>query len=234
MITLSIIIPVYNERDTFLTIVQRVQQLPVEKEIIVIDDCSTDGTRELVQDLEGDNLRIILQPRNLRKGNSVKKGIQAAQGEYVVIQDADLEYDPEDLMALLEVAQQSGVAAVLGSRLLGAQQRGEALPSSIFSWGRDALTLLYRLLYRSHLTDIATCYKMAPTALLQSLELRCDGFDLDFELVAKLTKMAQRHRLRVVEVPISYKPRTVSEGKKLRWTDGLTALWALIKYRFVD
>ncbi len=232
--TLSIIIPVYNERETILTVVQRVQQLPIDKEIIIIDNCSTDGTRELVQELEGNNLRVILQPRNLNKGNSVKKGIQVARGQYLVIQDADLEYNPQDLMTLLQAVQQPQVAAVLGSRILGARRQGQALPGSVYSWGRQALTCLYRLLYQSQLTDIATCYKMAPTRLLQSLNLRCNGFDLDFELVAKLTKLAKRQGREVVEVPISYEPRTAREGKKLRWWDGLAAAWALVKYRFVD
>ena len=232
--TLSVVIPVYNEQDTILTLLQQVQALPIDKEIIIIDNCSTDGTRELVQELKGDNLRVILQPRNLQKGNSVKRGIQAAQGEYLVIQDADLEYDPQDLLTLLETAQQPGVAAVLGSRILGARQRGEALPRSIYSLGRTVLNAVHRLLYRSGLTDIATCYKMAPTALLQGFKLRCNGFDLDFELAAKFAKVARRRGLRVVEVPISYRPRTVSEGKKIRWTDGIAALWTLIKYRFAD
>jgi len=230
--TLSIIIPFYNERDTILTIIKQVHQLPVDKEIIVIDNCSTDGTRELVQELE--DLRVILQPRNLRKGNAVKKGIQAARGEYLVIQDGDLEYNPQDLMRLLEVVRQPEVAAAFGSRILGTQQRNQAMPRSVFSWGRQALTGLFRLLYNSRLTDIATCYKMAPTKLLQSLRLRCDGFDLDFELAAKLTKLAKRQSLHVVEVPISYQPRTVRQGKKMRCWDGLAATWALLKYRFVD
>ena len=232
--TLSIIIPVYNERDTILTIIQQVQQLPVDQEIIVIDNYSTDGTRELVQELESEGLRVILQPRNLEKGNSVKKGIQAAQGEYLVIQDADLEYDPQDLMTMLEAVQQPSVAAVFGSRILGAKQRGERWGGSLFSWGRAALTALFRLLYNSRLTDVATCYKMAPTKLLHSLKLRCNGFDLDFELAAKLTKLAKSQGLQVVEVPISYQPRSAQEGKKLRWWDGIAAGWALLKYRFMD
>ena len=232
--TLSVIVPVYNEWDTILRALERVQQLPVDKEVIVIDNCSTDGTRELLQQLDDDNLRVILQPRNLKKGNSVKKGIQAAQGTYTVIQDADLEYDPRDLMKMLEVVQAPGVAAVLGSRILEAAQHPGGLRGWTFWWARRALSGLHRLLYRSQLTDIATCYKMAPTQLLQSLKLRCESFDLDFELTAKLTKLARRQGLQVVEVPISYAARTVSEGKKIRWTDGLAALWTLVKYRFMD
>ena len=231
---LSVIIPVYNEKDTVGTVIERVRQLPVETELIVVDNDSTDGTRQIIQELDYPELQLILQPRNLQKGNSVKKGMQAARGEYTVIQDADLEYDPQDLMKLLEKVQEPGVLAVLGSRVLGAAQQHKKLPSSIFSLGRSGLTGWYRLLYGGDLTDIATCYKLAPTELLQSLNLRCEGFDLDFELVAKLTKIARCHGQRVVEVPISYQPRTVQEGKKIRWSDGIRALWALTKFRFTD
>ncbi len=231
---LSIIVPVYNERDTILTVLQRVQQLPVDKEIIVIDNCSTDGTRELLQELDDDNLRVILQPRNLKKGNSVKKGIEAARGTYTVIQDADLEYDPQDLVRMLAAAQQPGVAAVFGSRILDTDQHSDGIRGWTFWWARRALSGLHRLLYRSQLTDVSTCYKMAPTQLLQSLKLRCDGFDLDFELAAKLAKVANQQDRKVVEIPISYHPRGIDQGKKLRWWDGIGAVWALSKYRLVD
>ncbi len=231
---LSVIIPVYNEKDTVRTIIDRVRELPIETELIVVDDKSTNGSREIVQELDYPNLQVIVQPRNLQKGNSVKKGIQAARGEYTVIQDADLEYDPQDLPRLLEKNRQPGVLAVFGSRLLGAREQERKLPVSAFSVGRNALTTWYRLLYGNKMTDIATCYKMAPTAVLQALNLRCEGFDLDFELAAKLTKLARQRGEQVVEVPISYHPRTVAEGKKIRWSDGIRALWALTKFRFTE
>ncbi len=231
---LSIIIPVYNEKHTVCTIIDRVRELPIETELIVVDDKSTDGTREIIQELDYANLQVILQPRNRRKGECVKKGIRAARGEYTVIQDADLEYDPQDLIKLFERVQQPAVLAVFGSRLLGAAQQQRKLPVSTFSLGRNVLNAWYRLLYGSDLTDIATCYKMAPTAVLQALNLRCEGFDLDFELAAKLTKLARQRGEQVVEVPISYHPRTVAEGKKIRWQDGIRALWALTRFRFTD
>ena len=231
---LSVIIPVYNEKETVCTIIERVRELPVETELIVVDNKSTDGTREILEQLDYPNLRVILQPRNLQKGNSVKRGIQAARGEQTVIQDADLEYEPRDLLSLLETVQQPGVLAVFGSRLLGATRQQQKLPTSIFAVGRNLLTAWFRLLYCTNLTDIATCYKMAPTEVLQNLELRCEGFDLDFELAAKLTKLARQRGRQVVEVPISYHPRTVHEGKKVRWSDGIRAVWALTKFRFVD
>ena len=231
---LSVIIPVYNEKATVCTIIDRVRELPIETEGIVVDNKSTDGTREIIQELDYPNLQVILQPRNLQKGNSVKRGIRAAHGAYTVIQDADLEYDPQDLPRLLERIQQPGVLAVFGSRLLGAGEHRRKLPLSVFSMGRNALTAWFWLLYGSSLTDIATCYKRAPTDLLKGLNLRCEGFDLDFELAAKLTKLARRRGEQVVEVPIAYQPRSVAEGKKIRWKDGIRALWALTRFRFTN
>jgi len=231
---LSVIIPVYNEKDTVCTIIDRVRELPVVTELIVVDNKSTDGTREIIKALGYPDLQIILQPRNLQKGNSVKKGIRAARGEYTVIQDADLEYDPRDLLVLLDKVQKPGVLAVFGSRLRGAAQQQAKLPRSVFALGRSALTAWFRLLYGSGLTDIATCYKMAPTEVFRSLNLHCEGFDLDFELAAKLSRLARQRGQQVVEVPISYQPRTVQEGKKIRWSDGIKALWTLTKCRFAD
>jgi len=231
---LSVIIPVYNERNTVCTIIDRVREMPIETEIIVVDDKSTDGTREILRELDYPNLQVLFQPRNLHKGNCVKEGIRKASGKYTVIQDADLEYDPQDIPRLLEKVQQPGVLAVFGSRLLGASEDGRKLPFSTFSVGRNALTAWYRLLYGTNLTDIATCYKMMPTEVLRGLNLRCEGFDIEFELAAKLAKLARQRGEQVVEVPIAYQPRSVAEGKKIRWQDGIRALWALTKLRFTD
>jgi dolichol-phosphate mannosyltransferase len=231
---LSVVMPVYNERDTVLEVIERVRAVPVEKEIIVVDNDSTDGTRELVQAVTYPEVRVILQPRNLMKGNSVKKGIGAAQGEYLIIQDADLEYDPGDYEALLSEAHKDEVLAVLGSRTLGAAERGESLPRSAFSLGRELLTAYFNLLFGARLTDIATCYKLAPTALFKDLRLKSDGFDLDFELAAKFVRRARREGKTVSEVPISYHPRTTEQGKKIRWWDGVASLIAITRYRFAD
>ena len=231
---LSVVMPVYNERGTVLEVVEQVRAVPIEKEIIIVDNDSTDGTRELIQTIKHPEVRIILQPRNLMKGNSVKKGIAAAQGDYLIIQDADLEYDPRDYEALLAEAEKEEVLAVLGSRTLGAAQRGETLPRSAFSLGRDVLTAYFNLLFGVRLTDIATCYKLAPTALFQDLKLKSDGFDLDFELSAKFVRRAREQGKTVSEVPISYHPRTTEEGKKIRWWDGVASLGAITKYRVVD
>ncbi len=228
---LSVIMPVYNERGTVLEVLDRVRAVPVEKEIVIVDNCSTDGTRELLEQLSLPNVRVIFQAANMQKGNSVKKGLAAAAGEFVVVQDADLEYDPQDHMALLAEAQKPDVAAVFGSRPLGAAVRGSRLPSTVFGIGRNWITGYFRLLYGSRLTDIATCYKMMRATVAQSLDLRRDGFDLDFEIACKLTRLAALTGKRLAEVPIYYAPRSVAEGKKIRWQDGLPAVAAITQCR---
>lgn len=229
---LSVVMPVYNERATLPKILERVRAVDIDKEIIIVDNCSTDGTREIVQALDLPEVRTILQDRNRQKGNSVKKGIAAARGEYTIIQDADLEYDPQDYPALLAEAERPGVLAVLGSRVLGAAQRGETLPRTSFSIGREVLNAYFNVLFGTRLTDIATCYKLAPTDFLQSLPLVSDGFDLDFELPARFVLEARARGMEVREVPIRYYPRTTEEGKKIRWTDGLASLAAITRFRF--
>jgi dolichol-phosphate mannosyltransferase len=228
---LSVIMPVYNERGTVLQMLDRVQAVDIDKQVIVVDNRSTDGTRELLENVDAPGVRVIFQQANMQKGNSVKKGIAAAEGEFVVVQDADLEYDPQDHVAMLAQAEQEGVIAVFGSRILGAAQRGEKLPSTVHSFGREVITVFFRGLYRSSLTDIATCYKMMRTDVARSLDLRCDGFDLDFEIACKLARLAARQGKRVAEVPIYYSPRTTEEGKKIGWRDGLTAIRAIARFR---
>jgi glycosyltransferase involved in cell wall biosynthesis len=222
---LTVIIPVYNERQTFPTLLARVQAVDIDKEILVVDNCSTDGTRELLQQLSGERLEVVLQPRNFGKGMSVRTGIKRARGEYLIVQDADLEYNPEEIRSLLERAE-AGAPVVFGSRLLG----GKPVVPLSHALGRDFLNLLFRVLYGARITDVATCYKLMRTDIAQSLTLRSTGFDLDYELPAKLCKAGYP----IVEVPVSYRPRTLAEGKKLRWTVGFRALWVLLKYRLVD
>lgn len=229
---LSIVMPVYNERPTVLEILRRVRELPVEKEVIIVDNCSTDGTRELLQGLQYSDTKVVLQPRNLMKGNSVKRGISLAQGTYVCVQDGDLEYDPGDLVTMLAAIQQEGVLAVFGSRMLGAQARGERIPKTIYRLGGDFVNWVFQLLFGSPLTDIASCYKMAPRRVLQSLELTCNSFDLDFETAAKLQMEARKRGQKIVELPIHYAPRSVREGKKIKWRDGLHAIATLWRARF--
>lgn len=232
MTTLSVVVPVYNEAETIVEIIDQVRAVPIDKEIIIVDNCSTDGTRELVLAMAHPEVRVILQDRNRRKGNSVKRGIAQARGQYTIIQDGDLEYDPRDYEPLLDAVQSDGVLAALGSRVLGMQERGEAMPVSCFAFGRDLLNDYFNVLYDAELTDIATCYKLAPTEVFQSLGLVSDGFDLDFEIAGKFVLEARRRGMTVADLPIRYYPRTTEEGKKIRWTDGVTSLLAITRYRF--
>jgi dolichol-phosphate mannosyltransferase len=231
---LTVVVPVYNEKATILEILDRVRAVEVDKEIIVVDNCSTDGTREIVEGLDLPDVCVILQDRNRMKGNSVKKGIAAARGQYTIIQDADLEYDPRDYLPLLAEVERDEVLAVLGSRVLGMAERGQPMPRSSFAIGRDFLNDYFNVLFSTDLTDIATCYKLAPTEVFQSLNLHSDGFDLDFEMPAKFVLEAQRRGQVVSELPIRYYPRSVEEGKKIRWTDGIASLAAITRFRFVQ
>lgn len=231
---LTVVLPAYNEIKTIEEIVKRVRAVAIDKEIIIVDNCSTDGTREVVQKMDYPDVRIVLQERNMRKGNSVKKGIAAAKGDFIIIQDADLEYDPQDYIPLLAEAEKADTFAVLGSRMLGLKVRGEKLKGSVFNIGRAAINTWFQLLYGSRLSDVASCYKMSRRETLQNLKLKCDSFDLDYELSAKFVKGAKRNRQKVVEVPIQYDPRTIKQGKKIGWRDGIAALWVIFKFRFVD
>jgi dolichol-phosphate mannosyltransferase len=223
---LSVIMAAYNEKDTILHALERVWATDIgswEKEIIVVDNCSTDGTREILQGLEqSDGLRIIFQPRNMGKGTSIRTAIAHCTGDYSVIQDADLEYDPDEWPLLLQKASAEELDAVYGSRTLSGQA------TYIYAqnyWGVRFLTWLTNLLFGTSYTDVATACKMVRTSVLQSLNLICSGFDLDFELSNKLGKNGYR----VGEVPITYRPRSVEEGKKIRPTDGLRALWVILR-----
>ncbi len=226
---LSVIIPVYNEQNTFRTLFEKVQAVDVDKEIIIVDNCSTDGTREILSELSSnrnERLRIVLQPQNYGKGTSVRVGIQLADGKYLIVQDADLEYDPQDYPKLLAAAEEGKHPVVYGSRLMamGVQEH----KSPLFYFGRTFLSDVFSLLYGQRITDVSTCYKLIRTDVAQSLPLKCCGFDLDFEISAKLA----RRGYHIHEVPISYHPRTVAEGKKLRLRDGWIALWTLVRCRF--
>ncbi|MCX7680494.1 MAG: glycosyltransferase family 2 protein [Anaerolineae bacterium] len=227
---LSIIICVYNERDTILTVLERVRAAHLgeewEKEIIVVDNFSTDGTRELLQELNAPDIKVIFHPRNLGKGSSVRTGIAHCTGDYAIIQDADLEYDPQDYTLFLERVAEDHPAAIYGSRTLG----GRAIYKYVANyWGVRFLTALTNLLYGAQLTDVATAAKMVRTDVLKSLHLSGTGFDLDFELTDKLLRAGYH----IAEVPISYRPRTIAEGKKIRPWDGLWALKVILRDRLL-
>ena len=233
---LSVIIPAFNERNTILEILKRVQAVPVEKEIIIVDDGSTDGTSEILKQVisgkwlvgseKQENLKIILKEKNEGKGAAIREGLKKTGGDVVVIQDADLEYDPMDWLKMLKVMEEKNAGVVYGSRILG---KGEKSSLSFYLGGRF-LSLLANLLYGTRITDEPTCYKMFRADVIRSIKLHCDGFEFCPEVTARVAKKGYR----IYEVPISYKPRKMMEGKKIRWKDGVVAMLTLIEQRFID
>lgn len=224
----SVIMPVFNEYDTIHEILKRVRQVSVVSEIIIVDDGSTDGTRPILEALDGsDRVKVILHQSNSGKGAAVRTGIQNATGDVIIIQDADLEYDPNDYPLLLKPIEEGQSDVVYGSRFLG-----NVAPEFLF-WskvGNKTLTFFTNLLYNQRLTDMETCYKAFRRSLMDDIPLRSKRFELEPEITSKFLKRG----LQIVEVPIHYDPRGFSEGKKIGLRDGLEAVWTLIKYRFVD
>jgi len=223
---LSVIIPVYNERATILEILKKVTSVPVEKEIIIIDDGSTDGTKEILKEIQDtQNLKIIFKYKNEGKGAAIREGLQYVSGDIVVIQDADLEYDPMDWLKMLNIIQGKKADVVYGSRVLG---RGEKSSLTFYLGGRF-LSFLANILYRTKITDEPTCYKMFRRDVIRSIKLNCKGFEFCPEVTAKIAKKGYK----IYEVSVNYKARKIKEGKKIRWKDGMIAIWTLIKYRFL-
>jgi len=223
---LSIIMPVYNERRTLRQILARVAAVPYEIEIICVDDCSHDGTQEIFQDLQRQysQLQVLTHPRNLGKGAALRNGIQKASGDFVIIQDADLEYDPADYSALLDPLIQGKADVVYGSRFLGGRPH-----RVLYFWhsvGNKLLTLLSNCLTNINLTDVETGYKAFRREVIQSIPLEEHRFGFEPEITVKIAK----RRLRIYEVGISYFGRTYEEGKKINWKDGVRAVWCLVKY----
>jgi len=220
----SVLIPVYNERDTVAETIARVRASPVEKEIIVVDDASADDTAGIVASLAGPDLKLVRQPRNQGKGAAIRRGLEEVSGEIVLIQDADLEYDPADYPALIAPILAGEAAVVYGTR--APRFEGMRWPHRVFNW---IAARLANLLYRAGITDEATCYKVFRTEVLRAIPLRCRRFEFCPEVTAKVRKRG----LAIREVPVSYHARSVGAGKKIRWWDGVIALWTLIKYRFL-
>lgn len=225
---LSVVIPAYNEAGTVARAIERVRAVPLRLEIVVVDDGSTDGTRQILERLHADGLvdQLALHPHNCGKGAAVRSGIQHATGDVIVIQDADLEYDPFDLPRLLQPIQDGRADAVFGSRFRGSEQR------VLYFWhrvGNGVLTVLSNMLTDLNLTDMETCYKMIRADLLRSLPLRTNRFGIEPELTARLAQA----RARIYEVPISYDGRTYAEGKKIGWRDGVAALWHIVRAALV-
>jgi glycosyltransferase involved in cell wall biosynthesis len=244
---LSVIIPVFNERTTLLELVCRVQATNLADEIVIVDDASTDGTRELLRELdllksEGkldasandprkklrlDNVRLLFQEKNRGKGAALRRGFQQVTGDILIVQDADLEYDPKDYAKLLEPILDGRADVVYGSRFLGGPQRVH------FFWhyvGNKFLTLLSDMITNLNLTDMETCYKVFRREVIEGIQLKSNRFGFEPEVTVKIAK----GKWRVYEVPISYSGRSYEEGKKITWRDGLVALYTIVRYRLID
>jgi glycosyltransferase involved in cell wall biosynthesis len=223
---LSVVMPIYNERNTLREIVRRVLGVPRATELICVDDGSTDGSREILQDLQVEEpaLKVLLQPRNLGKGAALRRGIQEATGDFVIIQDADLEYDPSDYPLLLGPLEADKADVVYGSRFAGGGPH-----RVLYFWhsvGNRILTLISNAFTDLNLTDMETCYKAFRREVVQAIPIEESRFGFEPEITVKIAK----RRLRIYEVGISYSGRTYEEGKKIGWKDGMRALWCLLKY----
>ena len=221
---LSVVIPVFNESKTIRDIVRQVKAVPVEKEILIVDDGSTDGTREILREMESEGMRVFLQPSNQGKGAAVSVGFRNAVGDVVVVQDADLEYDPQELPKLLKPIEAGHADVVYGSRFLGGGER-----RVLYCWhtvGNRFLTLVSNMFTNLNLTDMETCYKMFRSEVVRSLTIESRRFGIEPEITAKVA----RRGYRIYEVPISYYGRTYEEGKKIGWKDAVSALWTIVKH----
>lgn len=227
---LSVVMPVYNEKRTILKIIEKVLALDFVKELIVVDDKSSDGTRELLKDTKfDDRIHIFTHGKNMGKGAALRTGFKEASGEVVAIQDADLEYDPNEFREMVKLIKDGAADVVYGSRLSGGR------PQRVYLFwhkmGNNFLTFVTNFLYNSTLSDMETCYKMFKKSVIDGIKIKSDDFSVEPELTAKILK---NKKLRIYEIPISYYGRNYDEGKKITWKHGFGALWALVKYRFID
>jgi glycosyltransferase involved in cell wall biosynthesis len=220
---ISVVMPVFNEEKTIEEILRRVRQVSLEKEIVIVDDFSTDGTRDRLKELEGEDTRILYHEENRGKGAALRTGFEAVTGDIVIVQDADLEYNPEEYPQLVKPILDGRADVVYGSRFLGGPHR------VLFFWhyvGNRFLTLLSNMFTNLNLTDMETCYKVFRTDVLRKINIESDRFGVEPEITAKLARM----KCRIYETPISYSGRDYSEGKKITWKDGVSALWCILKF----
>ncbi len=223
----SVVMPAYNELGTIEEIVRRVLGVPLRVELIVVDDCSTDGTRERLRAMQSElGFTLLLQPKNSGKGAALRAGFARVAGDIVVIQDADLEYSPEEYPSLIELISGGQADVVYGSRFLG---RHRVFLFTHYA-GNRAITLLTNILYNTMLTDMETCFKVMRVEVLRSMTLKSNRFGIEPELTAKIFKRGYR----VYEIPITYNGRGYAEGKKITWRDGIVAIWTLLKYRLIE
>lgn len=228
---LSVVIPVYNEKATLQELVKRVKAVQiagVEKELILIDDASKDGSTNLLRTMQQEqpDLKVYFKEVNTGKGASLRLGFEKTTGDYIIVQDADLEYDPQDYKILVEALTKHNAQVVYGSRFSGNYEHMMGLHYI----GNKLLTLLTNLLFGVALKDMETCYKLIPGDFVRKLKIHSNRFNFEPEITAKILKS----KMRIIEVPISYSGRTFSEGKKITWKDGFSAIYTLVKYRFVD
>ncbi len=226
---LSVVIPCYNESNTIKHIVEKILKVPLEDvEIIIIDDGSSDGTTQILKhEIEPLIEKVIYHDKNLGKGAALRSGFKRVTGDIIIIQDADLEYDPQDYIKMLHAIQHNDTPVVYGSRRLNTNSEKSY---NRYYWGGVFLSWLTNLLYGSRITDEPTCYKMFKTSILKTIPLRCNRFEFCPEFTAKVLKKG----IPIVEVPISYYPRKFGHGKKIGWKDGVAAIFTLVKYRFLD
>ncbi len=231
---LSVIIPLYNEINNIKELLNRINKIDIDKEIVIVDDGSTDGSREWLEELKEGNVKKAFHEKNQGKGMAIRTGIEHATGDIIIIQDADLEYDPEDYYELVKPIQEGKTQVVYGSRMLGniiknmKSKHSEAYHT--YYYGGKILTLISNILYNAKITDEPTCYKVFKSDVLKNINLKCKGFEFCPEVTAKVKKKGYN----IHEVPIKYNPRTINEGKKIKFKDGFEAVWTLIKYRFVN
>lgn len=228
---LTVVVPIFNEKNTILRILERVDKvvLPgIEKEIIMVDDFSTDGTRDILKELKKTrkDLKIIYKENNSGKGFTLKEGFRYASGDYVIVQDADLEYDPEDYTKLIRALEEEKAEVIYGSRFSGSYEE----MTNLHYFGNKLLTIITNIFFGVLLTDMETCYKLMPGEFVRKVEIKSPRFNFEPEITAKIIKSGMKIR----EVPITYKGRSHSEGKKITWKDGLSALTTLIKFRYFD
>ena len=227
---LSVVMPCFNERDTVREIVSKVLSVPIWLELIIVDDGSTDGTREILGEFDyDDRVRIFYHERNQGKGGALSTGFVAAKGDVIVIQDADLEYEPSELVDLYEPIRNGAADVVYGTRFSG--NKHQHVQVFWHKAGNRFLTFLTNVIYRSNITDMETCYKMFRREVIEGIAIRSKRFDVEPEITSKILKAK---KWRIHEVPISYHGRSFEEGKKISWRDGIAAVWALFKYRFMD
>jgi glycosyltransferase involved in cell wall biosynthesis len=224
---LSVIIPVYNEERTVRPLLDKVLAAPIEKQIVIVDDGSTDGTRAILSSIQRPDVRVILHDRNQGKGAAIRTAIPEVRGDITIIQDADLEYDPADYPRLMKPILDGVADVVYGSRFLGGERRALLFTHAV---GNKVLTFLSNLCTNLNLTDMETCYKVFRTEILKGIRIRSNRFNFEPEITAKIAK----RRARVVEVPISYWGRDYNEGKKIGWKDGVSALLTIVRYWLFD